>query len=54
VEALKATHVPRGQPDSKGNANCLACGASLARKRSDAAYCDRTCKQQAYRSREQA
>ena len=51
VEALKATHVPMGQPEDKGNASCLACGASLAGKRSDAEYCDKNCKQQAYRTR---
>ncbi len=51
VEALKATHVPMGQPVDKGNAGCLACGAFLAGKRSDAEYCDKNCKQQAYRNR---
>ena len=48
---LKATLVPRGQPEDKGNANCLACGTSLAGKRRGSKYCDKNCKQQAYRKR---
>ena len=51
VEALKATLVP-SHPDNKGNASCPACGTSLVGKRSDAEYCDRSCKQQGYRLRD--
>ena len=36
---------------STKNGSCEACGASLARRRGDARYCDEACAQQARRSR---
>ena len=48
--------VAKGIPktDLKRNANCVFCGISLAGKRRGSKYCDKNCKQQAYRSRGQA
>jgi hypothetical protein len=50
VEAVCVTPVHRHGSEHKGNGSCLSCDAKLVGKRRGAKYCDRACKQRAFRS----